>query len=295
MPDIRIAVTGAGGRLGKALTRAYSEDFEVVPFGRDALDLASTESVREALEPARFDLLINCAALTNVDYCETHEDEARRVNADAVGEIAGIASRKGARVIHISTDYVFAGDKTTPYSEEDDPGDAISVYGASKRLGEQKLLSVSDKHLVVRVAWVFGPDRPSFIDWILGRALEQEKVEAIGDKFSTPTFTIDLAEYLKPFLADITAGGILHLCNAGQCTWREYGEYAINVAADAGMPMKTRTVGSINLADMTAFVAKRPVHTVMATDRFTALTGRTPRTWQEAVEDYVRNWVAKSA
>jgi dTDP-4-dehydrorhamnose reductase len=290
----RIAVIGAGGRLGKALCRSYAEEFEVLPFGRDQVDLASPESVRGALESADFDVLVNCAALTNVDYCETHEDEARRINAEAVREIAEIASGKDARVIHISTDYVFGGDATEPYTE-DDPAEAISVYGATKRLGEEQLLEVSDRNLAVRVSWVFGPDRPSFVDAILKRALSEETVEAIDDKYSSPAFTIDLATYLRPFLGEIEAGGLLHLCNTGECTWREYGEYAINVAADAGMPMKTRKVGGIKLADLAGFVAKRPVYTVLATDRFTALTGRPPRPWQEAVEDYVRNWVAKPA
>ena len=294
MNRTRIAVIGAGGRLGQALCRSYAEEFEVLPFGRDRVDLASQESVRGALESADFDVLVNCAALTNVDYCETHEDEARRINAEAVREIAEIASGKGARVIHISTDYVFGGDATEPYTE-DDPAEAISVYGATKRLGEEQLLEVSDRNLAVRVSWVFGPDRPSFVDAIMKRALSEETVEAIDDKYSSPAFTIDLATYLRPFLAEIEAGGLLHLCNTGECTWREYGEYAINVAADAGMPMKTRKVGGIKLADLAGFVAKRPVYTVLATDRFTALTGRPPRPWQEAVEDYVRNWVAKPA
>jgi dTDP-4-dehydrorhamnose reductase len=293
MNKARIAITGSGGRLGKALCRAYADEFEVIALDRTRLDLASSASVESVFSDLNFDIVINCAALTNVDYCETNETEANRINAEAAGQIAEIAKSKGARMIQISTDYVFRGDKTTPYTE-DDPAEAISVYGRSKQLGEERVLNASDNHLVVRVAWVFGPDRPSFIDAILKRALSVEKVEAIGDKYSAPCFTIDAAEYLHPFLRDLDVGGLLHLCNAGACTWREYGEYAINVAADAGMPMKTHTVGMVTLADMKNFVARRPVYTVLATDRLASLIGRRPRPWQEAVEDYVRNWVAKS-
>ncbi len=293
MNKARIVVTGAGGRLGKALCRAYADEFDVMALDRTRLDLASFASVQNVFSDLKFNIVINCAALTNVDYCETNETEANRINGEAPGQIAEIVDSMGAKMIQISTDYVFRGDKTTPYTE-DDPAEAISIYGKSKQLGEENVLRVSDKNLVVRVAWVFGPDRPSFIDAILKRALNEEKVEAIGDKYSAPSYTVDTSEYLRPFLRDLGFGGLLHVCNSGACTWREYGEYAINVAADAGMPVKTRNVGMLRLADMKNFVAQRPVYTVMATDRLASLIGRRPRTWQEAVEDYVTKWVAKS-
>lgn len=293
MNKTRIVITGAGGRLGKALCRAYADEFEVVALDRTHLDLASSASVENVFSNLKFDIVINCAALTNVDYCETNETEANRINGEAPGQIAKIANSSGARMIQISTDYVFRGDKATPYTEED-PAEAISIYGKSKQLGEENVLNVSDKNLVVRVAWVFGPDRPSFIDAILKRALNEEKVEAIGDKYSTPSYTIDTAEYLRPILQDPGIGGLLHVCNSGECSWREYGEYAINVAADAGMPMKTREVGMLTLTGMKNFVARRPVYTVMATDRLASLIGRRPRPWREAVEDFVKSWVVKS-
>ena len=128
----------------------------------------------------------------------------------------------------------------------------------------------------------------------LKRALESDKVEAIGDKHAVPTYTLDIAEHLRPFLADNPAGGILHLCNDGGCTWREYGEYALQCAAEAGVPVKTQCVGFIPMSDMKAFVAKRPVYTVMATDRLASLTGTKPRSWQTAVDDFVRNHFAGS-
>jgi dTDP-4-dehydrorhamnose reductase len=293
MSKSRIVITGAGGRLGRALCRAYSGEFEVVVLDRRNLDLASSSSVDSTLSSIPFDVVINCAAMTNVDYCETNEIEANRVNSEAPRRIAEIAESKGAKMIQISTDYVFRGDKATPYTEED-PAQAISVYGRSKQLGEEMVLGVSKKNLVVRVAWVFGPDRPSFIDAIVKRALNEEKIEAIGDKYSSPSFTIDTAEYLRPFLNEIDFGGLLHICNPGACTWREYGEYAINVAAEAGMPVRTRQVGMLTLADMKNFVAQRPIYTVLATDRLAALIGRQPRPWQEAVDDYIRTWVART-
>ncbi len=184
---MKIAILGAGGRLGAALSRAWAATDEVLAFTRADIDLAQPGEIDRVLDPLRFDVLVNCAALTNVDYCETHEDEAMRINAGAVREIGALCARKHARCLHISTDYVFDGDTDRPYTEADEAR-AISVYGESKLRGEVALLDTSAEHLAVRVSWVFGPDRPSFIDGILKRALESDTAEAIGDKWSTPSY-----------------------------------------------------------------------------------------------------------
>lgn len=288
---MKIVILGAGGRLGAALTRIWSASDEVMPFARADIDLAQPGAIDHALNPLSFDALVNCAALTNVDYCETNEAEAMRINAGAVGEIGALCARKHARCLHISTDYVFDGESTRPYVETD-PARAISVYGESKLRGEIALLEASPSHLAVRGSWVFGPDRPSFIDGILKRALESDIAEAIGDKWSTPTYTVDLAAMLHPFLRDVPCGGLLHASNSGPCTWREYGEYALQCAERAGIPVKTTTVRSLPLAGMKAFVAKRPVYTVLSCEKLASLTGEAPRTWQAAVEDYVATHIA---
>ena len=285
---MKLVILGAGGRLGAALARAWSTSDEVLSFTRADLDIAIPGQVERVLGSQDFDALVNCAALTNVDYCETHEDESMRINAEAVREIGALCARKSARCLHISTDYVFDGESTQPYTESD-PAHAISVYGESKLRGEQALLETSASHLAVRVSWVFGPDRPSFVDGILKRALENDTAEAIGDKWSAPSYTLDLAGMLHPFLRDITCGGILHASNAGACTWREYGEYALQCAAAVGIPVKTTSVKSLPMSGMKAFIAKRPVYTVLSTAKLTALAGVQPRSWQDAVKDYIEN------
>jgi dTDP-4-dehydrorhamnose reductase len=291
---VKIAILGAGGRLGAALARIWSATDEVLPFARAGLDLSRPGEIERVLGPVSFDALVNCAALTNVDYCETHEEEAMLINAEGAGEIGALCARKAARCIHISTDYVFDGETDRPYTEEE-PARAISIYGESKLQGERALHAASPDHLAVRVSWVFGPDRPSFIDGILKRALESDHAEAIGDKWSTPSFTLDLAGMLHPFLRDIPIGGLLHASNTGPCTWRDYGEYALQVAAAAGLPVKTTTVASLPIAGMKAFIARRPVYTVLSTEKLAGLTGAPPRPWQAAVDDYIRNCVAKNA
>ena len=295
MSKPRIIVLGSGGRLGAALVREWRAAGEdVTGFARAELDLGDDERLRATLAPLGFDVLVNCAALTNVDLCETEPELAHRINAHAVKTLAEIASTGGGRVIHVSTDYVFDGAKQTSYVEED-AAEPISVYGASKRAGEIALLEVSDKHLAVRVSWVFGPDRPSFIDGILKRALEHDHAEAIADKVAVPTYTLDAAHLLRPFLADIPAGGLLHLCNGGACTWQEYGQHAIDCAVAAGVPMKARSVAPLKMADLKAFIARRPIYTAMSTEKLTRLSGVSPRSWESAVEEYVRtHWAPRA-
>jgi len=288
---MKIAIIGANGRLGAALAREYARDFELTSFERRQLDLGQLDRVRSALAATKFELLINCAALTNVDYCESHREEAFVVNAEAPRLLAEIANEKSARLVHFSTDYVFDGKKTDPYVEED-KAVPLSVYGESKLEGEQRVLEASSQHLVVRLSWVFGPDKPSFIDQIIQRAREKDVVTAVADKFSAPTFTIDVAGWLR-LVVEKNAHGILHLANNGGCSWQEWAQYAIDVCRSRGLPLKAERVEAVSLGDMKNFVAQRPVHTVLSTAKFTALTGVQPRHWREAVAEYISAHVSK--
>src|SRR5437868_6914921 len=292
MKNVRsIIIIGANGRLGAALTRQYQRAFSVKAFARSQLDLGKLDQIRSTLSETEFDLLVNCAALTNVDYCESHRDEAFLINAQAPRLLAEICSAKSARMIHISTDYVFDGKQDTPYIEEDPPA-PLSVYAESKLAGVEEVLAVSPKNLVVRLSWVFGPDKPSFIDQIIQRAREDETVAAVADKFSSPTYTIDVANWLRLALEN-EGQGILHLCNSGVCSWQEWAQYAIDVCRDAGIPLKASRVGKLSLTEMKNFVARRPVYTVLSTAKFTALTRIQPRHWRDAIAEYISAHVSK--
>src|SRR5688572_6908585 len=249
----RIVIVGAGGRLGAALARQYARECEVVGFNHAQLDLGAPEQMRETLGGMDFDALINTAAQTNVDRCETEVEEAFALNGKAPGVLAEICARKKARFIHISTDYVFEGEKREPYTEEDEAR-PVSVYGQSKLDGERQALEANERALIVRVSWVFGPDRPSFVDWAIGQAREHDEVKAIADKWATPTYTLDLAALLKPLVVagiddpgrgdGTNAGysGVLHLANTGECTWQEYAQWALDCCHAQGVPMKARTI-----------------------------------------------------
>jgi dTDP-4-dehydrorhamnose reductase len=248
--------------------------------------------VREKLRNTSFDILINAAGFTKVDLCETQPDRAFLINAEAPRVVAEICDEKNARLIHFSTDYVFDGAKCEPYTEEDQAS-PISVYGESKLAGENNVLAAKSQNLVVRVSWVFGPDRPSFIDAMVQQAQENDEVDAVVDKFSTPTYTLDIAAMLPRVFDGNVSGGILHFANAGQCSWREYAQWAVDCCLEAGLPLRVKTIGVRKLRDMANWIARRPVYSVLSTAKYTKLSGISPRTWREAVSDYITRFYSK--
>jgi len=290
---LKLVVLGTGGRLGATLARGFAAEAQVTGFNRSQLDLTSAEALERELGRLDFEVLLNCAGTTSPDYCETHEDEAFAVNAHAVRKIGEICLRKGARCLHFSTDYVFDGEKNWDCTEED-AAEPVNVYGASKRQGEVELLGLSaESHLAIRVSWVFGTDAPGFVDQILRKAMAGEKLEAVADKWTKPTFARDILERLRPFLRELPAGGVLHLTQGGPaCSWLEYGQYALDCAAALGVPLKSRSIAPRRMAEIPAFIAKRPVYTGMATRRLEELTGCAARPWKEAVAEYIRKHYA---
>src|SRR5262249_452929 len=269
---MKIVIGGTGGRLGAELMHQYRERYDPAGFSHAQLDLANLEEVRETLGGMNFDVLINAAGFTNVDACETERDSAFLINADAPGVLAEICNERDAKLIHFSTDYVFDGEKRAPYTEEDQ-ANPISLYGESKLAGEKNVLAAENGHLVVRVSWVFGPDRPSFIDAMIKRAQQDEEIDAIADKFSTPTYTDDSARIVSQFFDRGIEGGILHFANSGKCSWQEYAQWALDCCRDAGIPLKARTVDALKLSEMRNWVARRPVYSVLSTVKYTERTG----------------------
>jgi len=285
-------IFGAGGRLGAALAREYAARCDVRALGRKEADLTNPEAVADLVREEKPDVVINCAAMTNVDECETERDKARVVNAEAPGAMARACEQIGAKMIHISTDYVFSGEKTEPYAE-DDKADPVSWYGETKLAGEESVLAAGAGHAVVRVSWVFGPDRDSFVDKALQTALRGESVKAVADKWSSPAYTLDIADALRSLVRPDSPGGIYHACNAGICTWRDWAAQAVLVAEDAGLIPEGIKVEPLRLSDIQAMVARRPVHSAMTCQRIEKLIGKPMRSWQEAVKEYVLARYAK--
>ena len=291
---MKILILGSNGRLGTALVRRWKNlpDTEVIALTRAQVDLSDPEKAEAALAAISFgagDVVVNCAAATDVDGCERDREGASRINAETPGRIARLCAARSARLVHIGTDYVYDGSLDRPYAEEDEPN-PLSHYGSTKLEGDREVLGASPDHCVVRVSWVFGPDKPSFVDAIVKRALTSPEAAAVHDKTSSPAYTEDLAVWLAEFLKPSVPGGIYHLCNSGTCSWRDYGEYALHCAKESGHPVLTTSVAPLKLSDMKAFIAVRPPRTPMDTAKFTRITGIRPRPWQEAVREHFRNW-----
>ncbi len=293
---MKVLILGSNGRLGSALVRRWKAlpDIEVVALTRADVDLSDPEKAEAGLAAYEFgvgDVVVNSAAATDVDGCEKDREGAARINATSPGRIARLCAARGARLIHIGTDYVFDGSLDRPYKEEDEPN-PLSHYGLTKLEGDREVLLASPEHFVVRVSWVFGPDKPSFVDAIVKRALTSPEAAAVHDKTSAPSYTEDMALWLGALLNPKVPGGIYHLCNGGTCSWRDYGEYALECAKKNGITVLTTTVAPLKLSDMKAFIAVRPPHTALDTSKFIRITGIIPRPWREAVEDHFKSWKA---
>lgn len=288
---MRIIITGTGGRLGAAVARHLRDRHRVIAWDRKAMDLREPERILDHFGALRFDAVIHCAAVTSVDYCEQHPDEAREVNAEAPALIARICQERGARLIHVSTDYVYDG-QSPGLRLETDPTAPLGVYARTKFAAERAVLAASPEFLVARTSWVFGPERPSFADSIIERAMRDPDCGAIADKWSNPSYSHDLAAMLEALALNPDASGVVNLCNAGSCSWQEYGQACLDLAAEAGLPLKCRTLQPLKVAEMPGFLAARPIHTAMDTTRLAALTGLRLRPWREALAEYIRAYHA---
>ena len=281
-----ILILGAGGRLAGSLAECWRVHHKVTALKRPELNVADPVALKRLLDSHDFDILVNGTGLTNVDRCEQDREEARVVNTVAPGLMARCAEARGARLIHFSTDYVFDGAQREPYTESD-VAHPCGWYGATKLDGENEVLAAGRLGMVVRVSWVFGPAKPSFVDALISRAQTEDHVEAIADKFSSPTSAIDTAGWMEPFFNLELPGGLYHACNAGTCSWQEYGTHALAVASEAGVPLRTKAVAPIRLADMKQFIAPRPIFSILSTRKLTSVTGISPRHWRDALRDYI--------
>ena len=206
--------------LGTDVVAAAAPGHDVVALARADLDITDADAVRAAVRDTRPDAVINCAAWTNVDGAETAEAEATRINGDGAGHLAAAAAEVGAHIVHVSTDYVFAGDAASPYPENAPTG-PIGAYGRSKLAGELAVAEAAPtSHAIVRTAWVFGPHGKNFVDTMLKLASTRDELKVVDDQLGCPTYTGHLAPALIAIAAARTQG-VLHVAGAGSCTWWE--------------------------------------------------------------------------
>lgn len=274
-----ILVTGSYGQLGCAvLAAAEIRGLEAEGRDLDTLDITSRQAVDEWIVAARPRLVVNCAAFTAVDDCETAEGSARAVNADAVAHLSAACNVVGATLVHISTDYVFDGAGSRPY-REDDPVAPTSAYGRTKLLGEQAARS-AHRHLVIRTAWLYGRGGRHFVGAIR-RQLEDgaTRLRVVADQIGSPTYCDDLAEALLD-LVEVGASGVVHVVNDGTTSWHGFASEIVRLlGADA-------EVIPVTTAEFPR-PARRPAYSVLDTARLTTLIGRRLPPWGDALARYL--------
>jgi dTDP-4-dehydrorhamnose reductase len=280
---LRILVTGAGGQVGSEVA-AHLPHHQVIALDRAACDLSDRHSVEQAVAAAAPAAVVNCAAWTDVDGCEADPERAVLVNALGVRHLAAACARAGAHLVHVSTDYVFSGDKDGPYDEWDEPGPR-SVYGRSKLGGELELARHAGSWAVARTSWVFGRRGRNFVDTIVGRARDGAPLRVVDDQRGCPTYAPDLAGALAR-LAVGRLPGVYHVTNQGACTWHDLAAAAVELAG-----LDPSVVGTMTTAEL-GRPAPRPANSVLSGAAWAAAGLPPLRPWREALAEKMTSAVA---
>lgn len=293
VPEAKILLTGSTGQVGSELLPLLSRFGEVIAPGRETMDLADVDSVREAIRAVRPRWIVNPAAYTAVDKAESEPVLAYAINRDAVRVMGEEARAIGAGVVHFSTDYVFDGAGDRPYVETD-ATNPVSVYGASKLAGERALAASGAGHLIFRTSWVYGAQGKNFLLTILRLARERDVVRVVADQHGAPTWSRDLAmvtahvmaqcENKGARLADVLArfGGTYHAACSGETTWHGFAAEAVRLAGEREPGTRFAAIEAITTAEYPT-AARRPANSRLNTDRLAERFGWRMTDWRESL------------
>ncbi len=268
--------------LGSDLAAQFRYRHDVVGMDLGDIDITRADECQRAVQESRPQLVINAAAYTNVDGCETAQEECFAANAEAVKNIAEACRGKNITLIHFSTDYVFDGTGIRPYIEED-ACNPINVYGASKLAGENYLRTITDNYILIRTAWLYGAKGKNFVQAILERARTTGKLTVVDDQIGSPTCSRDLAAATE-LLVDKNVRGVFHVTNRGTCSWYEFAKKILKEAR-----LDAVEITPIKTAELQR-AALRPAYSVLGMQKFMTATGKTMQPWQLAFSDYYQ-WI----
>ncbi|MEW5767616.1 MAG: dTDP-4-dehydrorhamnose reductase [bacterium] len=277
---MRIVVTGAGGMLGHDLVEELQVGHEALPFGRVDLDVTDFEATGRKIKAARPEVIIHAAAYTDVDGAETNPEQAYQINALGTQNVVLAAQKIKALVVYISTDYVFDGQKKSPYHEFDPPNPQ-GVYARSKLAGEWYVQALLDRFVIVRTSWLFGRTGKNFVRTILKQAREGGVLKVVCDQVGSPTYTKDLAREIAR-LIPTHRYGIYHITNQGACSWYEF---AAKILEFSGIRRELIPITTQELARP----APRPAYSVLANLCLELTIGRRMPCWEEALQEYLHH------
>ena len=273
---MKLLVTGAAGMLGRdVMLAAGNAGHDVVGFGHTELDVTDAAALGSKLEVERPDVVINCAAWTDVDGAEEAEDQAMAVNGTGAGHVAAAAAEVGATVVYVSSDYVFDGAKGAPYLESDQPA-PLSAYGRTKLAGEEATTAANPRHFVVRSSWLFGTGGGNFVETMLRLAVDHGEVLVVHDQVGSPTYTWHLAYGIVRLIEGLEHG-IHHMAAAGSCSWYEFAREIFEQAR-----VECKVLGATT--EMLGRPAARPPYSALASQREHAI--ELP-SWQDGLLGYL--------
>ena len=286
---MRVLVTGSAGMLGFALRESAPPGVEWLEGDLPALDIRDRGAVERALADGRAEAVINAAAYTDVDGCESHEEQALAVNGAGAGNVAAACAAAGLPVLHLSTDYVFDGRIPAPgeYVERDAVA-PLSAYGRTKLAGERAVAAAGGAHWIVRTQWLYGLRGKNFVDTMLRLAGEREFLAVVDDQVGSPTSTHDLAPVLWRILQRRPKPGLYHATNAGSCSWHDF---AAEIFRQAGLKVDLRRTNSGSLARP----APRPARSVLSNARLVGALGAGLPRWEDALSRYLARRAAEVA
>lgn len=272
-------IVGAKGMLGSMLSQVFA-DKKPILLDREEIDITNEASVRKALHDVGATVVINAAAYTNVDAAEEDRENAFLVNEGGVKNLGVVCRELSTTLIHFSTDYVFPGTKANGYIETDAPGPAVNVYGQSKLAGERALKESGCNFYLVRTAWLYGPNGKNFVDTMLTLAQTKDRLTVVSDQRGCPTYTKDLALYVRTLLEGAYPFGIYHAVNAGNASWFEFAQKIFEYT-----PTMAIVVKPVSSAEFPR-PAKRPAYSILQNTK-----GPHMRAWQEALLEYIQSRV----
>ncbi len=281
---MKFFVTGAGGMLAADLIPLLRQKGEVSEGDLPDFDIADSVGVAERLRKLDPDVIINCAAYTAVDRAEEERDLAFQVNAGGAENLALAAAEIKAKLVHVSTDFIFDGTKGVPYGEDDAPN-PLSVYGQSKLEGERLVRQTLDDHLIVRTSWLYGKKGHNFVETIRRLASERESLGIVFDQVGTPTYTVDLAEAIVR-LIEQKATGVYHFANEGVCSWYDFAYEIIGTIMARGDNLKLKTLKPI-LTQEYPTPAVRPNYSVLDKKKYKGITLQRIPHWTDALKRYM--------
>ena len=284
---MKVLVTGADGQVGTEMVRLADDEFRVEGLTRRDLDITDRDSIARRLDEYQPDFLVNCAAYTDVEKAEDEADLAYRVNADAVGWLGQACAARGVGIFHFSTDYVFDGTKDGAYVEDDIPN-PLNVYGASKLEGENRLLAATDRHLILRVGWVFGRTGRSFVDTILRLARERDELTVVDDQIGAPSPADAVAGTVRS-IAERPAGlddawGTYHFSTVPVVSWCGFAREIVATATGRGVLTALPRVRAIG-TDEWPSKAPRPLNSRLCAAKLRTSLGVSPPSWRKSLRE----------